>query len=163
MPASAPPRSPSDLHEVPGFAARVTGNGVDLTWAPAGPGWPRHGVTWHEAVQICRRLSADGTALDRAPRDLWRLPTVEEAVRSQCRAGVNARGRWDGTVGRASYTVVPDRASPLWDPTSKVIYWWTGTAIDDVNAFIIVYDGKVWPRRKTARWGYLGFRAVREP
>lgn len=163
MPASAPPPAPSRLHKAPFLGTRVSGNGVDLMWAPAGPGWPRHGVTWNEAVRICRYLSADGAALDAAPGEHWRLPTVEESVRSQCSAGINACGRWDGAAGRASYAALPDRAPPLWDPRSKVIYWWTATAIDDANAYIIVYDGKVWPRRKTARWGYLGFRAVREP
>ena len=142
-------------------ARRLAGNGVDLVWAPAGPGWPRHGATWNEAVLICRSLNGDGTALEDTPRDVWRLPTVEEAVRAQCRDGASARGVWDNALGRAFYAAVPDKESPLWDPTSKVIYWWTATAVDDANAYIIVYDGKVWPRRKTSRWGYLGFRAVR--
>jgi hypothetical protein len=52
---------------------------------------------------------------------------------------------------------------PLWDPHSQVIYWWTATEVDDRDAFIVVYNGPVWPRPKKARWGYLAFRAVREP
>jgi hypothetical protein len=30
-------------------ARHVHGNGVDLIWAPEGPGWPRAGMNWHEA------------------------------------------------------------------------------------------------------------------
>lgn len=30
-------------------ARRLVANGVDLVWAPQGPGWPDDGVTWEEA------------------------------------------------------------------------------------------------------------------
>jgi hypothetical protein len=56
---------------------------------------------------------------------------------------------------------MPDKESPLWDKYSKVIYWWTATGMDDKNAYIIVYNGQVWPRPKKAHWDYLGFRAVK--
>jgi hypothetical protein len=42
-----------------------------------------------------------------------------------------------------------------------VIYWWTATEVDAEQAYIIVYDGKLWPRRKEIHPGYLGFRAVK--
>ena len=142
---------------------RVDDNGVDLLWAPQGPGWPPNGVRWDEAVRRCRFLTADGTALADSPQDIWRLPTVEEAVRSQCRHGQNAGGTWDTATGRAEYRSQPDKESPLWDPHSQVIYWWTATEVNEAQAFIIVYNGSVWPRPKNAYWGYLGFRAVRTP
>ena len=50
----------------------------------------------------------------------------------------------------------------MWDVHSQVIYWWTATEVNDREAFIIVYDGRVWPRPKQSHWGYLGFRAVKE-
>jgi hypothetical protein len=140
----------------------VQGNGVRLTWAPAGPGWPADGVTWEEAGRICRYLNADGTGLADTPQDIWRLPTVEEAVHSMVRHGENAGGVWDATSGRASYRTLPDKESPLWDTRSKVIYWWTSTEVDERQALIVVYNGGVWPRAKAIRPGYLGFRAVKD-
>jgi len=142
-------------------ARHLTANGLDLTWAPAGPGWPDSGVSWDEAVRRCRFLDEEGTALADTPQDIWRLPTVEEAVRAQCRGGENAGGSWDGKA--SSYRQTPDKETPLWDPRSKVIYWWTATEVDAKTAYIVVYDGKVWPRPKSAYWGYLGFRAVKVP
>ena len=103
-------------------ARRVTGNGVDLVWAPRGPGWPEDGVTWDEARRRCRLLSADGATLAGAPQDLWRLPAVEEAVRSQHFRGRTSEGSWDRSRARATYRRPPDKESPLWDPHSRVIY-----------------------------------------
>jgi hypothetical protein len=144
-------------------ARHVAANGVDLVWAPAGPGWPDDGVSWHEAVRRCRHLTPDGTALADTPQDVWRLPTVEEVVRSQCLHGRNCGGAWDAAAAHARYDATPDKEPPLWDPYSKVIYWWTATEVDDGHAYIAVYNGQVWPRPKWAQWGYLAFRAVREP
>jgi hypothetical protein len=144
-------------------ARRITAAGVDLIWAPSGPGWPLEGVTWEEAWRRCRHLTADGTALADTPQDLWRLPTVEEAVRSQARHGRNCGGIWDAAVAQARYQTMPDKEPPLWHPYSKIIYWWTATEADETRAYVVVYNGQVWPRPKTAHWGYLGFRAVRDP
>jgi hypothetical protein len=143
-------------------ARRITGNGVDLIWAPEGPGWPRDGVTWEEARRICRHLSADGMSLSETPQEIWRLPTVEEAVRSMHRHGENCAGRWDPAGHTATYERRPDKESPLWDVHSHVIYWWTATEVDDRTALIIVYDGKAWPRPKSFRMSSLAFRAVRD-
>jgi hypothetical protein len=142
-------------------ARSISGNGVELTWAPAGPGWPNSGVSWFEAVRRCRYLSADGMSLATTPQNLWRLPTVDEAVRSMGLHGKNCGGTWNASAARAEYRQTPDKESPLWDLHSQVIYWWTATERSPQEALIIVYDGKVWPRRKTSHWGYLGFRAVR--
>ena len=144
------------------FSARhIQNEQVDLIWAPRGPGWPDHGMNWHEAAEICRRLSEDGTSLEREPVDIWRLPTIEEAVHSQHRGGQLVTGQWDGESYRATYDRTPDKETPLWNVNSKVIYWWTATEADRERALIIVYDGKVWSRDKDANWGYLGFRAVK--
>jgi hypothetical protein len=96
------------------------------------------------------------------PQHLWRLPTVEEAVRSMARHGVNCGGRWDAQTKRATYEVHPDKEPPLWDPFAETVYWWTATEDGAENAFIIVYDGKVWSRRKTQGLGSQGFRAVKD-
>jgi hypothetical protein len=144
------------------FGARtVEGNGVRLVWAPEGPGWPRSGVTWEEARRRCQYLIADGSRLADTPQDIWRLPTVEEAVRSMARHGQNCGGTWDAARRQASYRVLPDKETPLWNIHSMVIYWWTDTEVDAKQAYIIVYNGSVWPRDKRIRPGYLGFRAVK--
>jgi len=146
------------------LAARlVEGNGVNLIWSPDGPGWPDKGGTWLEASRICQRLDNDGLILTDKPQDIWRLPTVEEAVLSLTRAGENSGGNWDPGSAQASYLVRPDKESPLWKVHSPVIYWWTATEIDGDRAYIIVYDGKVWPRSKDFGPDYLGFRCVKTP
>lgn len=61
-------------------ARLVHGNGVDLVWAPDGPGWPREGTNWHKAQQVCQHLTKDGLTSAPVPQHLWRLPTAEEAV-----------------------------------------------------------------------------------
>jgi hypothetical protein len=139
----------------------VHGNGVNLTWAPDGPGWPREGGDWHDAQFACQHLNEDGSSLLSSPQDIWRLPTVDEAVRSMARHGQNSQGAWDSQTAKATYKITPDKESPLWNLHSQVIYWWTATDIDDQRAYIIVYDGKVWPRSKDFGPDYLGFRCVR--
>ena len=37
------------------------------------------------------------------------------------------------------------------------------TEIDEEKAYIIVYDGRVWPRSKDFGPDYLGFRCVKHP
>jgi hypothetical protein len=142
-------------------ARLVQGNGVNLVWAPDGPGWPRTGENWYEAQQVCQHLSEDGLALAPAPLDIWRLPTVDEAVRSMARHGQNSGGVWDADIAKATYNTTPDKESPLWNIHSQVIYWWTETEVDEDRAYIIVYDGKVWPRAKQFAPAYLGFRCVK--
>ena len=144
-------------------ARSVLGNGVNLIWAPDGPGWPRAGSDWFEAQQVCRQLSKDGLTLDAAPQDIWRLPSVDDAVRSMARHGQNSGGVWDAEMAKATYETPPDKESPLWSTHSQVIYWWTATEVDDKRALIIVYDGKVWPRAKEFSPAYLGFRCVKQP
>jgi hypothetical protein len=144
-------------------ARLVHGNGVDLVWAPDGPGWPRTGADWHTAQEVCAHLSADGLALAPAPQRIWRLPAVGEAVRSMARHGKNSGGIWDAESGQAIYKSTPDKESPLWNVHSQVIYWWTATEVDEEHAYIIVYDGKIWPRAKQFGPAYLGFRCVKQP
>jgi len=142
---------------------RVTQNGVDLVWAPAGPGWPSDGVTWQEAARRCRHLTDDGRSLSPREQNIWRLPTVEEAVRSMQLHGVNSGGTWNASARKASYESPPEKESPLWNPHSKVIYWWTSTPCGPDRICVVVYNGRVIDHRTDATRGYLGFRAVREP
>jgi hypothetical protein len=79
------------------------------------------------------------------------------------RHGENSGGVWDAGTAKATYRTRPDKESPLWHVHSQVIYWWTATEVDEKRAYIIVYDGKVWPRSKHLTPDYLGFRCVRQP
>ena len=144
------------------LARAVQGNGVDLVWAPAGPGWPKSGGDWFEAQQTCRRLNSGGRSFEPSDQGIWRLPTIDEAVRSMTRGGLNSGGEWDVQTRTASYANTPDKESPLWNVYSQVIYWWTATSTDRDHAFIIAYDGNVWQRSKTLGTGDLGFRCVKE-
>jgi hypothetical protein len=141
----------------------VEGNGVGLYWAPDGPGWPGAGGDWFEAREACRTLSEDGQTQAGVPQEIWRLPTVEEAVRSMARHGVNSGGEWHAEAADAAYLITPDKETPLWDVGSQVIYWWTGTEVDQDRAYIIAYDGKVWPRSKQLGPDNLGYRCVKQP
>jgi uncharacterized protein (TIGR03382 family) len=144
-------------------ARLVEGNSVRLIWAADGIGWPREGVNWYEATKRCQYLEEDGRTLAAAPQNIWRLSTVEEAVRSMSRHGANSGGMWDSQNRTASYQTTPDKESPLWNIHSQVIYWWTATEADEQNAYIIVYDGNVSRRRKQIHPGYLAFRCVKSP
>ncbi len=144
-------------------ARLVSGNGVNLIWAPEGPGWPGEGGDWYEAQRDCQHLSEDGQVLTPTPQNIWRLPTIDEAVRSMTRHGRNSGGVWNTENALAVYDTTPDKESPLWNIHSQVIYWWTATEVDEEHAYIIVYDGKVWPRAKDFGPAYVGFRCVKRP
>jgi hypothetical protein len=139
----------------------VEGNGVRLTWAPAGPGWPTVGVSLDEAKRICRYLSEDGLRLADKPQDVWRLPTVQEVVRSLTRHGRNAGGEWDEQAHQATFHTRPDKESPLWNPDSQIIYWWTASDADSDHVYRVVYSGYVLVVPKKMSMGSCAFRAVR--
>ena len=144
----------------------VQGNGVALIWAPEGPGWVRdaqQACSWEMAQQLCAHLSADGVRLEAEPVNIWRLPTIDEAVRSLTRGGVNAGGVWDSALCRAHYRVQPDKESPLWRVYAETIYWWTASEAAAGQAYRIVYNGGVYAMPKSQRYGTIGFRAVRQP
>ncbi len=146
------------------FGARlVEGNGVKLVWAPEGPGWPREGIEWEEAVRRCRYLTEDGLTLADEPQDIWRLPTVDEAVRSMHRHGKHCGGRWDGESEFPSYRVKPDKETPLWNVHSNVIYWWTADETDEDHAYRVCYNGRIKSTKKTWAPSYFAFRAVKKP
>lgn len=145
----------------------VAGNEVALIWAPEGPGWPSTpqemtGKKWAEVSSICAHLSDDGKTRMDTPQNIWRLPTVDEAVRSLTRNGKNAGGKWDADRAKASYTVMPDKESPLWKVYSPIIYWWTSTELNDSTVYRVVYNGGVQSLSKKTSMGSLGFRAVKE-
>lgn len=141
----------------------VEGNGVTLVWAPRGPGWPDSGANYYEALEACKYLSEDGTTLMDEEQNIWRLPTLDEAVGSMQLHNVNASGYWDNAAKKAVYAMTPDKETPLWDPHSKMIYYWVMDEESAERAYIVVYHGGVFSRYKDKSYGYLTFRAVKEP
>lgn len=147
--------------------ALIEGNGVRLIWAPEGPGWPAASTDtligdWEHTRRVVSRLNDDGRSLAAEPVHIWRLPTVDEVVRSQVRHGSNAGGSWDPMAKKEHYRVQPDKEWPLWKDKSPIIYWWTADAASDSTAYRVVYNGLVNALPKRTHAGYLGYRAVRE-
>ena len=140
----------------------VEGPGVQLRWAPAGPGWPERGMNWSQAQHACAHLSSDGLSLADKPQNIWRLPTADELARSLTLHGNNAGGVWDAR-GAASYQKTPDKESPLWDRYSPVIYWWTATEVNQQKAYRFAYNGRAMATVKSAGPAYYGFRCVTAP
>ena len=93
--------------------------------------------------------------------NIWRLPTVEEAVASQMLHGEDVGGKWDLENEKAIYGLTPDKETPLWDPHSRVIYYWTDTIASEGRAYIIVYNGGVFSRSVEIKPDHLSFRPVR--
>lgn len=177
----------------------ISGDGVNLIWAPAGPGWaqseagsPRN-PSWNqialygmepvgfgekpghedrdatpeemERYGLFRYLAADGMTLESEPQDIWRMPTVDEIVRSLVRDGENAGCvySWDRDRGRASCEIRPDKETPLWAPDHPFIYMWAASEHDSTRAHYVCYNG--WVQRQPKSWGNPrhGHRFVRDP
>jgi len=100
-------------------------------------------------------------SLSDSVQNILRLPTINEAVRSLTRSGTNCGGAWDSTSGLATYATTPDKGSPLWDPHSPIIYWWTSTAKDSVMICRVTYNGGVQALSMTTGTGDMAFRAVK--
>jgi hypothetical protein len=146
------------------YSARlVEGNGVRLVWAPEGPGWGSHYASWQQAADRCAHLSADGRELRPQTVGIWRLPTIDEAVRSMVRRGRNAGGVWDPAAQRATYRTLPEKESPLWKRYSPIIYWWTATADGPERRFRIAYNGYVMAAPPSGWGDYWSYRCVCEP
>jgi hypothetical protein len=140
---------------------QIDGDGVRLVWAPAGPGWDEAGFSWFEAQRRCDYLTADGQVLASTRQHEWRLPTVDEVVRTMQWRGENAGGSWDPRTGQATYRATPDKEAPLWNRYSQVIYWWTADEADQNRAYRIAYSGHVLAVRKTSGPAYLACRCVK--
>ncbi len=132
------------------FGARsIQGNNITLIWAAQGIGFPLKGTDWQTANDNCAKLEGD-----------WRLPTREEIVSSMTRQNKNAKGIID-QEGNPKYEIKPDKETPLWNPHSQVIYYWTSEEKDGQNAYLVAYNGYILDRSKTSGPAYQGYRCVR--
>jgi hypothetical protein len=150
------------------YEARIVqGYGVKLLWAPEGQGWATtteqmKSKSWKEISDIVAHLKEDGKTLSDTALNVWRLPTIQEAIASLTRYGKNCSGKWNKLTGVATYQIMPDKESPLWKIHSPIIYWWTSTEVNDSTVYRIVYNGSVQKLNKKIKMGSLGYRAVRE-
>jgi hypothetical protein len=144
-------------------ALAIAENGLDLVWAQRGPGWNVDGhISWSEAVEVARHLNAAGTTVEEEPQDVWRLPTIDEAVRSMSRNGKNAGGVWNPKTRIARYETTPDKEAPMWEVWSPVIYWWTSEEDGPNRAFVVVYHGGIHSKPQVTGSPSFGFRLVRD-
>ena len=187
-------------------ARLIQGNGVNLIWAPAGPGWsegigPSHeagyllpdaNLSWNEiafygvppvgfedkpgledrdatiedmnTTGLCCYLSEDGLTIMDEPQYIWRMPTVDEMVRSLCRNGENAGCVWAGKSDHAVCRITPDKETPLWVPDWSPIYYWAADEYDEHEAYYVNYRGSIISYQSKS-WGNSrhGYRFVRAP
>ena len=138
------------------------GNGVDFVWAPAGPGGTRRASPGSRRGGAASDLTADGSARAAAPQHVWRLPTVDETVRTMIWRGQNAGGTWNGGVGRASFRVMPDKeaaATGIHTVRSSI----GGRQTRSMRvAPIAWHQTAMSPLNKKVGAGYLACRCVRE-
>lgn len=83
------------------------------------------------------------TALEKCTNlgEEWRLPTREEILLA---AGEN-----------------PDKETPLWNPHSQVIYYWTSEEKDEGSTYLVAFNGRVLARQKSSGPDYQGYRCVK--
>jgi hypothetical protein len=122
-----------------------------------------------EITGLCRYLGEDGLTLMTEPRNIWRMPTADEIVRSLVRDGEHADCTWDGESQSAICKVTPDKETPLWIPGQLPIYYWAADEYGEHEAWYIPYTGghpmggPISHQPKS--WGNPrhGYRCVREP
>jgi hypothetical protein len=178
----------------------IAGNGVELVWAPEGPGWnwkqewggyppwddlalfgvPPPGFSdkpgfegVHASVAdmtstgLCRYLSADGARLMAEPQRIWRMPTVDEIIRSLPRGGENAgcAPQAPDRSGRRRSKCRPaaDKETPLWAPDRPPIYYWAAEEHNAQRAYYVGYNGAVNHQPKNRGNLRHSRRCVKEP
>lgn len=152
----------------------IAGNGVTLVWAPQGPGWnwaPADALaTWESlahhgmpSLERCAYLNENGTALVATPVRVWRMPTVDEIVRSLTRRGENAGCVWDGRSSHAVCRTAPDKETPLWAPDQRPIYYWSSHGPGPATAFAVNYTAGISVLQTRQPHRAVGFRCVKAP
>ncbi len=138
----------------------ITGNNITLTWAPQGVGFPLDGTDWQTAKDNCVHLNEKGTFLEDKEVNIWRLPTRDEIVRSLTRQNINVKGFID-EFGIAQYELKSDKETPLWNPNSQIIYYWTNEAENEKKAYLVAYNGYILTRSTNSGADYQGYRCVK--
>jgi hypothetical protein len=111
-------------------------------------------------TSLCAYLNEDATALLAEPKNIWRMPTADEIVRSLTRDGVNAGCEWDGKSWHATCRKPTDKETPLWAPDQPPIYYWSADERGPGDACGINYEAGISELPKS--WRSIGFRCVKE-
>jgi hypothetical protein len=78
------------------------------------------------------------------------------------RNGLGCGGVWYPLNHTPQYEIIPDKETPLWNPRSPVMAYWTATEFDVDHAYIVTSYGEVYVELKNTRTYAQGFRAVRD-
>ncbi len=62
--------------------------------------------------------------------------------------------------GIANYNTKPDKETPLWNPHSQVIYYWTSEENNE-RAYLVAYNGYILDRSKTSGPEYQDYICVK--
>ena len=173
---------------------KIEGNGITLIWAPKGPGWnwqqewggypswsaiSLYGIEpiglegktdeWGsmaeaEQYHLCLYLNEDGTQLKPERQDIWRMPTVDEIVRSLVVAGKNAGCAWNGEIEQMVCTTEPFKSGPLWALDEAPIYYWAyeESPEDEREAYFVSHNGWVNVTRKFGGNPRHSYRCVKD-
>jgi hypothetical protein len=135
------------------------------------PGYGRQASGWVHATSdhmattdLCRYLSEDGLTLESEPQSIWRMPTVDELVRSLPRHGQNAGCIWNGEfAAQVRCDVVPDKETPLWATEQVPVYYSAADEYDASRGYFVSYNGFVNAAQKAGGNPRHSYRCVREP
>jgi hypothetical protein len=113
---------------------------------------------------LCLYLSEDGLTLEIEPQNIWRMPTVDDYVRSLARHGENAGCVWHGEDhDQMVCEILPDKETPLWAPDLDPIYYWAAEEYNDSEAYFVSYNGWVNTAYKPGGNPRHSHRCVRDP
>jgi len=113
-----------------------------------------------ERNSLCAYLDQDGKELLAKPSYVWRMPTVDEILRSLTRGGENAGCAREGSAPYAECSRTPDKETPLWAPDQPPIYYWAAEEYDSTTAYCVNYTGGLNHQPKSSRT--TGFRCVKD-
>lgn len=117
-----------------------------------------------ERYNLCLYLSEDGYSLMDEPQYIWRMPTIDDYVRSFARHGENAGCVWRGEKNdQADCTFMPDKETPLWNPELEPIYYWAAEEYNERDGYFVSYNGWVQATYKPGGNPRHSYRCVREP
>ncbi len=149
--------SPLGQEEKPGYGKPGYGRQEDGSWIHATAADMAH-------HNICLYLNEDGLTLNEKPQNIWRMPTVDELVRTLSLHDQNAGCSWDGSKGRMQpCTLAPDKETPLWAPNQSPIYYWAAEEYNTTYGYFVSFNGFVNAEMKSAGNPRHSYRCVREP
>ena len=117
-----------------------------------------------EQYHLCLYLNEEGNALMAERQDIWRMPTVDELVRSLPVVEGNAGCTWNGQSGEMDCTYTPDKTSPLWALDESPIYYWAyeEDADNERSAYFVSYNGWVNTTYKSGGNTRHSYRCVKD-